>query len=616
MLLFVVAGRPSHETSNRKSTPYPSLRETIAATGRTMESTRLSPERRRLHSRAFLEVDAVICTSLGKYVSCAMLVSLLVLVPAAGWTESADSPEVELSIRRVALFKNGLGFYTSDATLSDETTTVKFSELPVPVFGTFWVGYGKGLKVSQFVARLEEFSEETDVANLSQLLQANVGNEVVLRAGFGGDETIRGILQKFSGDEAIGVQPGRDLRYPGYPVPNAGFVVIQTDSGTVFLDAGMIRRVDFDGGSIGNSLPVTGQKPSLILELEKPARGEEITVSYLAKGATWTPGYLIDLSDPEIAKFHASAVIVNELADFEGVQLELVTGFPNIKFAEVTSPLAKTQGLTEFMSALSGDLYVRGGRSARMGMMLTNVVAYDAVSSRERAPGPSYSSASAGQVSEDLFLYPVDDFSLKKDETAWRPLFSAEMPYEHIYTWKIADFVDAHSRYQTPDESSGGKTGEVWHSCRLTNSLDLPLTTAATEFVTDGQFVGQDVCYYTAPGMETTIRINRAMNVLVDQTEIELKRERQVAKFRGNYYDLVEVRGELEINNKLDKTISLEVVKELSGEVLEMLPEADDVPTAKGLKQTNPRHLLTWELELEPGQKVTLSYRYQVYIVS
>jgi hypothetical protein len=142
----------------------------------------------------------------------------------------------------------------------------------------------------------------------------------------------------------------------------------------------------------------------------------------------------------------------------------------------------------------------------------------------------------------------------------------------------------------------------------------MPLTTAAAEFIKEGQFTGQDVCYYTAPGAETTIRINRAMNVLAEQAELEIERKRNAAQFYSWNYDLVKVKGELKVRSRLDKTATLEIVKELSGEVLEKTPAAKDVQTAKGLRQVNPKHVLTWQIELKPGEPMSLSYIYQVYI--
>jgi len=148
----------------------------------------------------------------------------------------------------------------------------------------------------------------------------------------------------------------------------------------------------------------------------------------------------------------------------------------------------------------------------------------------------------------------------------------------------------------------------------LVNNMKMPWTTAAAAFVKDGRFTGQDICYYTAPGAETTIRINRAMNILAEEAELELERKRNAAKFAGWSYDLVKVKGKLRLQSRLDKAARVEVTKNLSGEVFEIDPLAKDIPTARGLKRVNPRHTLVWEIELNPGRKQTLSYTYEVYV--
>jgi hypothetical protein len=185
------------------------------------------------------------------------------------------------------------------------------------------------------------------------------------------------------------------------------------------------------------------------------------------------------------------------------------------------------------------------------------------------------------------------------------------MPYRHLYTWKIGDKLDGDPARPRGD---GRSAEEVWHTCRLVNAARLPLTTAAAEFVKDGQFVGQDTCFYTAAGAEASIRINRAMNVQADEAEVEIERKRNAANFYGYGYDQVKLAGELKARNRLDKPISLEITKELSGEVLDKSDSAQDVQTARGLKQVNPKHVLTWTLELKPGEERKITYSYQLYV--
>jgi hypothetical protein len=472
---------------------------------------------------------------------------------------------------------------------------------------------------------MEDWEERFPLQNLGQFLQANAGRRVTLFFGSGEKDSLEGVVIPETLNAAApettspyvmdnGRRPNpNDGSLPG--IPGGNVLRVRTEKGTVVLNAGSVTRADFGGGEILNAVSLKQKRPSIRMELDAPAAGKKISVSYLARGATWVPGYLLDLSDEKIARFSAHALIVNELADFSNVKLELVTGFPNIKFSEVPSPVAMSQSLAEFLNSLAGgraEYARRGQEMMTQQAMLVNAPIFDA---GETTPLPGYSTAATGMVSEDLFLYPVENFSLKKGETVWLPLFTAEMAYMHIYTWRIGDFLDAEERYRPEGGRADGKAAEeVWHSCRLVNNLRMPLTTAAVEFVTNGSFTGQDICYYTAAGAETTIRINRAMNVLAEEAEVEVERQRNAATFHGYSYDLVKVKGELKLRSRMDKAVKIEISKELSGQLLQMQPKAKDIQTAKGLKQVNPKHALIWETELPAGAELKLIYLYQVYI--
>lgn len=536
-----------------------------------------------------------------------------------------DLPDTQVQIQRVALFKNGLAFVSSGAILPANARTVRLGQLPVPSYGTFWVDYPPAVRLRTLIASMEEVTERAPALSLGQLLLANAGRRVKIRTGPGEADVLEGTV--LASDETAPPRPpspyfmdtrrGEDT-YARYGSGNsqAGVLTIQTDAGIVALNPGSVIRADFDDGEILQAMTLKQRRPMLRMELDTPAGGQPIAVSCLARGVTWAPGYLIDLSDSKTARFSAHALVVNELVDLHGVQLELVTGFPNILFGDVLNPIAMSQNLEGFLNALAsgrsesarGDRRMMSQQAGRM----SNIARYE-----EAGAGaiPGYSTAMGGQTSEDLFLYPVKDFSLGKNETAWIPLFTAEMPYRHIYTWKIDDTLDKEDRQQSGSDPDNERKGEeVWHSCRLRNTLRMPLTTASVEFVKNGQFTGQDICYYTSPGAETTIRINRAMNILADQAEVETERSRNITVFQGYQYDLVKVKGELCIQSRLDQPVTVEISKELSGEVLQSTPTAKDVMTIKGLKQVNQQHVLTWEIELQPGTEQKLLYAYQVYI--
>lgn len=529
-----------------------------------------------------------------------------------------DKPEgAKVQIEKIALFKNGLGFVVSSGELPRNAQTVRIGQLPVPSLGTFWIGYPKDVRLQSAVTLMEELESDVPVQSIGQLLQMNVGRKVLLHMS---DRDIEGTILASPTPKSTREAPSPYFMSPQAresvdPARPADILLMRTEKGIVVLYPGSIQRAEFTDGEPISTTRHTQKCPSIVVKLEKPSGGEKVSVSYLARGVTWVPGYLIDLSDAKSAKFSAHAVVVNEMTDLDNVKLQLVTGFPNIKFSGIQSPVAKSQSLAEFLRALSGS----GGRQEGLdyAMLQQRVLANAEGGYRdaESALAPDYSGPSEGEVAEDLYFYPVKNLTLKKDETAWIPLFTAEMPYKHIYTWKIKDFVDNDDRYRTEKESQDHKAGEeIWHSCRFTNTLSMPLTTAATEFVTNGELTGQDVCYYTAPGAETTVKINKALNLLAEQAETEVERKRDATTFYGYHYDLVKVRGDLRLRNRLAKQVGVEITKELSGEVLETLPKSKDTKTAAGLKKVNPKHILTWSIDLKPGEERRISYQYQVYI--
>ena len=545
---------------------------------------------------------------------------------AAGAATTKESNETTPSdavpkIERLALFKNGLGYATATAKLPDQAKTIRLGQLPVPSYGTFWVAYPKAVKVHSLITAMETVIETTTASSVDQLLRLNPGRKVLIHTAAApgvAEVVLEGVVQRTITPEAP--EPPSpyvmDFRRPtdrgyayGYPPSSqVGVVLLQTDKGLVALNPGTIQRVDF---GVGEAVCVTTnqqKRPAIRMELDEPAGGEKVEVSLLARGITWVPSYRIDLSDEKTARFSAQAQIINELADIQEAHVDLVTGFPNIQFPELPNPVAMSQNLADFLRSLAAGRAEGGERGY---MMQQQALAFNNSAAYDSALLPSYAISTNGQTAEDLFLYPLPRVSLKKGETATLPLFSADMPYRHLYTWKIGDHLDGDPARPRGD---GRSAEEVWHTCRLVNAARMPLTTAAAEFVKDGQFVGQDTCFYTAAGAEASIRINRAMNVQAGEAEVEIERKRNAANFYGYGYDQVKLTGELKVRNRLDKPVKLEITKELSGEVLDKSDSAQDVQTARGLKQVNPKHVLTWTLELKPDEERKITYSYQLYV--
>ncbi len=302
-------------------------------------------------------------------------------------------------------------------------------------------------------------------------------------------------------------------------------------------------------------------------------------------------------------------MIINDATDLDGVKVELVTGFPHLRFSDILSPVGMKEDLASFLESLRrGESRQEGGHPA--------VMQQRAHVGRDGGGGPAmpdYGAAGEGRAEEDLFLYPVGKVSLDRGERGYYPLFSASVPCEHIYRWSIPARIDDRGRRTRRDEERNKKP-EVWHSLKLRNTTKVPWTTAPGETVRDGQILGQDMLKYTPRGGEQLLRITRAAGVKTDRAEFETDREPNARKFRGYHYDLVTVEGHLKVTNYKDKTITLEVTKTLAGEVKSTSPEAEVETPSSGLRDINPTNELTWTFDLEAGGSKEMTYTCDVYV--
>ena len=526
------------------------------------------------------------------------------------WADS-DLPTAESKLQQISLFKNGLGFFVSQVEIPKNTRA--FSIIPdvAATHGTFWVSYPHQVKLSSLVAASVDSEKMTPAVSITELLRANIGQRV--RLNFHNKDVQ--CLIKYFPDDRIPLPPrpyalGRSESSRIRPT-NSRLMLIETDEGQIAIDPNVVQRIEFLEATPNTTFPVKEKTTRINVTLDSPAGGKDLTLSHLAKGITWAPSYMVDISDPEKARISAKAAIINDVTDLDGVSIQLVTGFPNLQFSDIVSPFALKQNLAQFLQALTAGQSGRS-RGARASVMFQQT----AGDYMREAPSimPDYGSADTGTVAEDLFFYPIANVTLKKDQVGYYPLFTESVDYSHVYRWEIPDYINEDGRYNPqrnqPDESDE----DVWHCLKLANSTKVPWTTAPAETVKDGFILGQDTLKYTAVGDKTLLRITKAMSVKVHQVELEEGRDRGVLTAYGRNWDLVRIRGTLSVKNFQAKDISLEITKTLSGKVLLSDPEAKVQKLAKGLRSVNERSQLTWTIDLEPGQDTEISYTYHAHV--
>lgn len=546
----------------------------------------------------------------------AILVVALLVAGTARAAEQDAPGRADTELRRVALFKNGLGYYVSSVTLPEGGAREFALEVPLePAHGTFWVTYPDDVALEEVIASKVTRPVEQQARDIRGLLRGNVGKRLTVHLSPAGGAPIEGklIYAPGAGEAVDAAQFAFDSRPSAFAAAgraSSGFAVLDTERGQVLLNAGAVQRVEFPDNDASLTYVEDEEGVRLHGRLAAPAPGEELTVSYLAKGITWAPSYVVDVSDPDEAAISAKALIINEGVALEGVEVSLVTGFPNLRWADVVSPMSLSESLSNFLRRLGESDEQRERRMRRRGGTFTGQIGGGDVGI-PFDPDEFLARAPMGEV-EDLFFYPVEGVTVREGEVGYYPLFNASVPYEHIHQWDIPDHVDAHGSYASEEDLD--KTEIVWHSLRLTNTTDVPWTTAPGQTVSQNQILGQDMLRYTPVGGRATLRVTQAMGVKAQQVEYEVERERNAVNFHGTHYDLVTLTGELTVTNFKRDDVKLEITKLFSGELQSADGEPELRKLARGLRRVNPRGRLRWTIELEPGRQEELTYTYEVYL--
>jgi hypothetical protein len=550
-----------------------------------------------------------------------MWISLVAVALAAqACAAAAESrAEVNTTLKRVALFKNGLGFFVREGKLPGRAGPIAIEPLPVPAHGTFWVSYPKDAGLRDLRATKSTLKQSVEAGSVAELLSANIGKRVVIWLSDQAEAAIEGTVLSAPSEARSSPSPGP--YEAGYavsvprPIPAsaARLVLVKTSRGVTAVEAAAIRRLDILSEDVVQKVERQTEGSALYASLERAAGGS-IGVSYLAKGVTWAPSYVVDVSDPKTARITAKAEIMNEVEDMEGVHVDLVTGFPNLMYSDVISPVALKQDLAQFLQSLMRGVTQPRGRGDVMSQVAYNAPALPSEEGGFAGIVPAYSAAAVGERAEDLFLYPLEKVRLAKGEVGYCGLFTESAPYRHVYQWEIPDYVSEEDVYGQSRREEREKPEEVWHCLRLKNTTKIPWTTAPAETVQKDQILGQDILRYTNPGGETVLKITQAMGVKAQQRELEIERQREAAHLYGYTYDRVTIRGELAVRNFKDEKIHMEISKTFSGELKTSDPKAKLTQLARGLKRMNPVNLLKWELDIPGGGSQNITYTYTVLV--
>lgn len=517
-------------------------------------------------------------------------------------------PVLETKVRTAALFKNGLGFVIREGSTSLKDGWAVTRHVPDAILGGIWFGcLDLDSRLDEVVGYKADGSEKIEAISSDELLKANIGKKVVL---YFDDKTLAGRVKAVP-DNRMPEYDAAAYAYGGYapPMEYSAVVILETAQGEVAVNKNAITRVEFPEG-MATWFERKQETRNLKIRVSGQRNTARIGMSYLEKGISWTPGYLVQIESDNKAQITMQSTVINDAEDLADAELFFVVGYPNFIYANVLSPMAMRQSITDFISALSGDV-----RNAGYGAM-ANVMAqsYAPVEADESGiPSYNYSAVPGleGGYEEDLFLYNKKGVTLKKGERASYLVFSDRVDYKHVYEWEIPDLSTGDSY----DNNGVENREQIWHSLRLTNSTQYPWTTAPALAVREGKPMAQDLITYTPKGAKVNLKLTIASDVKTDRQEYESDRQRDVSLY-GYSYDLVTVKGELVVKNNKSSAITLDIRKMITGEVLAASHDGKIKKLAEGIsrRRANSSSIITWEVPVSAGGEAKLAYSYKIYV--
>jgi hypothetical protein len=524
--------------------------------------------------------------------------------------------DVKSKIESIGLFKNGLAVVRRTVSLPGAGTFVA-GDVPDPVHGTFWIE-----SESPIEARItqREVTEPTDGRWEHDPQGELAGRQVTVYLRQQGMAEVTGRVVKFDSKDGRREwsrsfeQPGHWNPWwnnnsvpPGTTVPAAPrYLAIDTSSGRVFLDTSMIAYLKTEDPPTTRTI----SKPVLQFHVRETAGPMTVHISYLTKGISWAPSYRVDIADPKSLRLAQSAVIRNELEDFEDAEIRLISGFPSMEFSHVLSPMSPRTTWASFFSQLNR---VIGSPSGRGGVMMQQVM------SNVASYGPSGGDDAIMPASEgvDVHYHSIGQRSLREGDAIVLTVAEADAAYERIVEWMIPDTrdewgrpVEEYQRQQFPDKYDSA----AWDALRFDNPYDFPMTTAPTAVVAGDRFQGQRMTNWVNPGDEATVRITKALSVRTNSVEYEEEGGREIIAWGGRNFRKVPVKGELQICNHRKEAVRMVIRREFSGDLVAADASPETKLLERGVYSVNRRQELVWTIDLDPGEERKLTYQYTALV--
>lgn len=536
---------------------------------------------------------------------------------------AADETMVKPVIESVGLFKNGLAVVRATFPINGAGIYC-WNRVPHVIHGTFWVESDGEVGVQSTTRRIEETDESGSPSGVLQHDLAGKEVTITLRnTDSPQDPQITGTVWAVPPRASTRIwdtnyasldpsarsyywRPQVNTPQPTTAASTGNFLVLHDEKGARrYIDMSGIASVEAKGpfGTVKRMM----EKPVLVFDVRKaPANGGMIRVSWLTKGLGWMPSYQVDLSDAENLRIRQNAVVRNESDDLTNTEVQLISGFPSVRFGAVDSPLWQGTGLAAFFQQIN---------QSTTGAVRDNMLSQQAVYSNSATTGASAATPELieiGNAGADIHYESIGSHSLKSGDSLAVDIASATSAYQRVVEWVVPDGRDSSGRY--PRGNNEVRDEMPWDAVRFANPFKFPMTTAAALVTEGGKFRGQNQTEWVNPGQRACLRVTRALSVQTESSEIEEEGQREIVWMAGNDYQRTRVKGRLVVRNFRGKEVTMTIRREFSGKLIEAGLNPESKLRAEGVFSVNPRRQLDWTIQLPAGGEKELTYRYEVLV--
>ncbi len=512
------------------------------------------------------------------------LLSLMALVSA----QSALSP-VQINV-----FKNGTYFVAKEGNVSAKKGYAVLELPQEPLLGTYWLNTTKETKISKVCFLTDTIKKTKNPQNFNDIFKGSVGKKVRFSYYYGSDKNVKeisGTLSDYYETSSIAKIKTADNKTTYFPVTSLVDFTIE-DAGVGMLTVDSLVRV-------------------AKIYFDKNVSSTDLRLVYMQDGIQWFPSYNIKVINENELQLEMKALVENYSEDINDAELTLTVGNPQFFYGMTFDPI-----YNNYLTSLY-DIKPTSSTVPMMAMQTyaneNSYVATDVSASMNHIE-QYYDYSTAGEKTNDLYMYKVGKVSLPKQSKTSFQIFSAKIPYKDVYEVSLGDIVNY--SYYSYISNDPEKRFDVYHSLQLTNNTTYPFTTAPVFVQNENlQPLAQDRIKYTPTGANISVQLSKAGDVVVKNKEEEVKKEENVKKIGKTYYNKVTIRGTIYIENLQNKKIFLTIKKDLLANVLSV---SDDGKTEKSGRYSylNPYINVNWEISCGAKEKKTVTYEYEVYAPS